>query len=135
MHGFDQGLDIVITLVLFQERLPSRRKYHEHLVRKMTQINVLWGSLRVNCAPSLRLGKPEWGSQPSQGQQKGIRRTSAIGLNVSITQLIFSTALSHVVDRLIGTISFMASLARSRTKRKSSVGGIPSRLCGIGVPV
>src|SRR6266567_7317586 len=101
----------------------------------MTQINVLWGSLRVNRAPSLRMGKPEWGSQPSRGQQKGITRTSAIGLNVSITQLILWKALSHVVDRSIGTITFMASLARSRAKRKSSVGDIPSRLSGIGEPV
>jgi len=60
VHGFEQGSDVVITLVLFQECLSSRRTLHEHLVWNMTQMDVPWGSLKVNCAPSLRVGKAEW---------------------------------------------------------------------------
>jgi hypothetical protein len=50
-------LDIVVTLILFQERLPSRRIWHEHLVREMTQMDVPWGLLKVSHAPSSRMGK------------------------------------------------------------------------------
>ena len=62
MHGSEQGLDIVVTLILFQERLPSRRISHEILIRKMTQMDVPWGLLKVNRAPSLRMGKAECAS-------------------------------------------------------------------------
>jgi hypothetical protein len=62
MHGSEQGLDIVVTLILFQERLPSRQIQHEHLVQKMTEMDVPWELLKVNCAPSLRMGKAECAS-------------------------------------------------------------------------
>jgi hypothetical protein len=62
MHGLEQGLDIVVTLILFQERLPYRRRQHEHLVQRMTQMDAPWGLLKVNRAPSLRMGKAECGS-------------------------------------------------------------------------
>ena len=62
MDGLEQGLDIVVALILFQDRLPSGRIWHEHLVRKMTQMDVPWGLLEVNRAPSLRKGKAEHAS-------------------------------------------------------------------------
>jgi len=62
MDGTEQGLDIFITLILFQECLASRRIQDEHPVRKMTQINVPWELLKVNGVPSLRMGKAECGS-------------------------------------------------------------------------
>jgi hypothetical protein len=62
MHGSEQGLDIAVTLILFQERLPSRRTWYEDLVRKLTQMDVPWELLKVNRAPSLRMGKAECGS-------------------------------------------------------------------------
>ena len=40
MDGSEQGLDIVVTFVLSQERLPSRRINREHLVWEMTQMDV-----------------------------------------------------------------------------------------------
>jgi hypothetical protein len=96
-----------------------------------------WGLLKVNRAPSLRTGKAECRSQLSQQHQKGITRTSAIGPNVSITHLILPTALSHVFDRSSGTVRFMAPSARWRAKPGFSVlvGDISSQLCGIVLPV
>src|SRR6266403_669399 len=60
VHGFEQGLDVVVMLILLQECLSSRRTWHEHLVWNTTQTGVPLGSLKVNCAPSLRVGKAEW---------------------------------------------------------------------------
>jgi hypothetical protein len=57
MDGLEQGLDIIVTLILFQDRLPYRRRYHERLVRKMIHMDLPWGLLKVNRAPSLRMGK------------------------------------------------------------------------------
>ena len=59
MHGLEQYVDIVVTLILFQERLPYRQRQYEHLFRKMSQMDVLGGLLKVNHAPSLRMGKAE----------------------------------------------------------------------------
>ncbi len=99
----------------------------------MTQMDVPWGLLKVNRAPSLRMGKAECASQLSEGHQKGITRTSAIGLNVFITHVILPRALSHIFDRSIGTIRFIDSLARWGEKRGFLVliGDTSSRLCGI----
>jgi hypothetical protein len=62
MDGLEQGLDVFITLILVQERLPSRRILHEDLVRKMTEMDVPWGLPKVNCGPSLRVGNARCGS-------------------------------------------------------------------------
>ncbi len=61
-----------------------------------------------------------------------IARTSAIGLTVSITHLILSTAPFHVFFRSIG---FLASSARRRAIRTFSVGDISAWPSGIGVSV
>jgi hypothetical protein len=62
MHSLEQGVDIDIALILFQKRLRSKGIYHEHPVQKMIQMNVPGGLLRVNRAPSLRVGKAVSGS-------------------------------------------------------------------------
>ncbi len=49
-----------------------------------------------------------------EDNRKGIVHTSAIGLNVFITQLILLMALSHTFDH---SIDFMFSSARWRSKR------------------
>ena len=56
MDGSKQGLDIVVTLILFQEPLPSGRILHEHFLRKMTETDVPRGLAKVYCGPSLRVG-------------------------------------------------------------------------------
>ena len=101
MHGLEQGLDIVITLILFEKRLPSE-KYNMSIVGKMSQKDVPWGLLKVNRVPSLRMGKAGCASQLRQWDQRGITLTSAIGLNVSITHLILPMALSHAFGGPIG---------------------------------
>ena len=111
VHSSEQDLDIVIALILFQERLPSRQIWHEYLVQKITLTNVPWVLLKVNHAPSLRMGKAENGSWLSQGHQKDIARTSAIGPNVFITHLILPSAFPHVLNWPIGAICFVALLA------------------------
>jgi len=100
-------------------------------------MDVPWGLLKVNHAPSLQTGKAECTSQLSQGHQMGITRTSAIGPNVSITHLILPTALSYVFDRSVGTIRFTDSSARCIAERGFLVleGDTSSRLCGIVLPV
>ena len=62
LDGSEQVLYIVVTLILFQKRLPSRRILHEHLARKMKQMGIPWGLLKVIREPSLRTGKAECGS-------------------------------------------------------------------------
>jgi hypothetical protein len=62
LDGSEQGLDVVVTLVLFQERLSSIRIWHERLVWIMTEMHVPLGLLKVNRGPSSRLGRANWGS-------------------------------------------------------------------------
>jgi hypothetical protein len=62
LDGSEQGLDVIVPLILVQEDLPSRRKQDEHLVRKMTDMDVPWELPKVNCAPSLRVGNARCGS-------------------------------------------------------------------------
>jgi hypothetical protein len=136
MDGLEQGLDIIVTLILFQDRLPYRRRYHERLVRKMIHMDLPWGLLKVNRAPSLRMGKAVRKlAQPRTS--KGHYAHFCNWAQRIHHPLILPTALSHVFDRTIGTIRFMDSSARSRAKRGFLVliGGISSRLCGIALPV
>ena len=65
MYGSEEGTDIVVNLILYQDVLQSRRTWHKHLVREMTQIDVPPSLLKVNRAPSLRVRKAKCASQPS----------------------------------------------------------------------
>ncbi len=111
MHGLEQRLDVVVMLILLQECLPSRRTWHEHLVWNDANGRT-FGITESKLCTIFASGK-SWVEVSSVGdKKKSIVRTSAIGLNVTITQLILSTAISHIFDLSIGTIAFMTSSAR-----------------------
>ncbi len=80
---------------------------------------------------SLHKGEAEDEIRLSQGlARRTLQRTSVTGLTVSITHLILSRALSHVIERLIVVIASSASW------RAFSAGDIPahrSAAGGIGV--